>query len=82
MVFEVSAAAYIAEVPSYIPVVNHTFVRMVLQVERKRLRLMETCTHLHVHTQKDKIGSILKRSYQEEVAFQEFYLHLANHNLN
>lgn len=35
MVFEVSAAAYIAEVPSYIPVVNHRFVRTVPQQQEK-----------------------------------------------
>ena len=50
MVFEVSAAAYIAEVPGYIPVVNQRFVRMV-PVARKRISLMEVYTHLHVHTQ-------------------------------
>lgn len=39
MVFEVSAAAYIAEVPSYIPVVNHRFVRTVPQQQEKELAL-------------------------------------------
>lgn len=57
MVFEVSAAAYIAEVPGYIPVVNHRFVRMV-PVARKRISLMEMYTHLHVHTQLYR-GSLL-----------------------
>lgn len=50
MVFEVSAAAYIAEVPSYIPVVNHRFVRTVPQQQEKELALWKcACTHTYIY---------------------------------
>lgn len=81
MVFEVSAAAYIAEVPSYIPVVNHRFVRTVPQQQEKELALWKcACTHTFIHkspkgSQYAKLRASFK-SYQKDITFKECYLHL------
>lgn len=80
MAFEVSAAAYIAEVPSYIPVVNHRFVRMVPQKQEKELDL-EVCAHSQTYTNLQRIRTTQNWEHpltfcQEDVTFKECYLHL------
>lgn len=71
MVFEVSAAAYIAEVPSYIPVVNHRFVRMVPQQQEKELWKLYGSVHALTRTHMDlqRIPS-MQNFYQKGVTFK------------